>query len=780
MAKSIGSGRAGASWWSRQGKWAVALVVVLLAGVFPRFALAAGAGDFSVTVQPASQTVNPGKTAQYLVEVAVIDGFSSPVTLSARQQDGSPLPAGVSASFKPSSLTGGGSSVMTLSVPTTLAVGTVLRLSVVGTGGGLTRTSDASTAVSFVLVEKCLVTVEGVVTETTTTGGPAGAPVEGATVVAKNNPTLSATTNASGAYRLTNVPLGDNNAPIIGFGVTASKNPPGQNKIGDYWSKAGAADLVCGRTTRIDLSMVKVVPSVLSGNVVEGRLAADGVTVEPVSPAVPVAGARVTALGLAQATTAADGKFAFVDQSGATGVHVGEDNTPISPTISVEGATTDPVRRRFWPVSVTSPVVAAGTVVVVPQVALLRQCTAAVSGKVLNDADGTPVRSATVRIDNADSSDNTSALTATDGTFRIPETLIGKNNAPGKFKVTVFKDGFVTNISSTSTDATCGGSLDVTARIKAADAPPPDPNRIYGSLTGKVIDKETGAPIAGSTVSLSSCRPATTGDCATSPTAADGTFTISRIPVGTVPAPTTTTTLPGATTSSSTTTTTPPPPSLSGTVTAQLIGYWSASATVTVKGGDPTVAPDLAIVKQRTVSVSGTVSGQETQPNGSVVSTGPLQGASVTVSTGICTATGDGTCSTGADGSYAASEIDLGPGNVAANRSVTTSKAGYWTKTDPFTAEIGSPKVIDVKLLKQCTATIVGTVRNASTLLPIAGATVSVPSGNQFPASTPSNVVTSADGTFVISNVLLGVGNTDRSIVVTGAAPGFYNSTLSA
>ena len=79
--------------------------------------------------------------------------------------------------------------------------------------------------------------------------------------------------------------------------------------------------------------------------------------------------------------------------------------------------------------------------------------------------------------------------------------------------------------------------------------------------------------------------------------------------------------------------------------------------------------------------------------------------------------------STGADGAYAASGIDLGSGNVPITRSVTTSKAGYWTSPETFTAELGSPKVVDVKLLKQCTATIVGTVRNAKTLLPISGAT---------------------------------------------------------
>jgi hypothetical protein len=114
------------------------------------------------------------------------------------------------------------------------------------------------------------------------------------------------------------------------------------------------------------------------------------------------------------------------------------------------------------------------------------------------------------------------------------------------------------------------------------------------------------------------------------------------------------------------------------------------------------------------------------------------------------------------------------------NRSVTTSKAGYWTTSTGFTAELGTPKVVDVALLKQCTATIVGTVRNATTLQPIAGAAVSIPVNSQFPSTTPAKVFTGADGTFVISNVLLGPANADKSIVVTGAATGFYNSSLTA
>lgn len=63
---------------------------------------------------------------------------------------------------------------------------------------------------------------------------------------------------------------------------------------------------------------------------------------------------------------------------------------------------------------------------------------------------------------------------------------------------------------------------------------PPTPNTPTGSLTGKVTDRDTGAPAAGVTVAFGGHASGFSGDYAAT-TAADGTYTISGIFAGTYP-----------------------------------------------------------------------------------------------------------------------------------------------------------------------------------------------------------------------------------------------------
>ncbi len=97
--------------------------------------------DFSLSLSPASQTINPGQSTTYAVTVALTGGFSGAVTLGA-----SPVIGGVNYSFAPASVTppAGGSATSTLTVATSAAAtqGT-FTLTISGTSGAVTRSATA-------------------------------------------------------------------------------------------------------------------------------------------------------------------------------------------------------------------------------------------------------------------------------------------------------------------------------------------------------------------------------------------------------------------------------------------------------------------------------------------------------------------------------------------------------------------------------------------------------------------------------------------------------------
>lgn len=70
---------------------------------------AAAQGDFTISASPSSQSVSPGNQTTYTVTVTAQNGFNGQVNLTA-----SGLPSGANASFSPASITGSGTSTMTV------------------------------------------------------------------------------------------------------------------------------------------------------------------------------------------------------------------------------------------------------------------------------------------------------------------------------------------------------------------------------------------------------------------------------------------------------------------------------------------------------------------------------------------------------------------------------------------------------------------------------------------------------------------------------------------
>jgi endoglucanase len=99
------------------------------------------APDFSLARNPSSLTINRGASGTSSITITRTGGFTSSVAFSA-----SGLPAGVTASFNPSSTTGN-SSTLTLTASSTATTGQST-VTVTGAGGGLTRTTTISLTVN--------------------------------------------------------------------------------------------------------------------------------------------------------------------------------------------------------------------------------------------------------------------------------------------------------------------------------------------------------------------------------------------------------------------------------------------------------------------------------------------------------------------------------------------------------------------------------------------------------------------------------------------------------
>jgi hypothetical protein len=102
----------------------------------------AAAASFQLTATPSTVSVTPGATSTVALRVAATGGFNSAIALSA-----SGLPAGVTASFSPTTIPAGGtSSTLTLSA-TAQAAAASASVTISGVGGGVTQTAPVALTV---------------------------------------------------------------------------------------------------------------------------------------------------------------------------------------------------------------------------------------------------------------------------------------------------------------------------------------------------------------------------------------------------------------------------------------------------------------------------------------------------------------------------------------------------------------------------------------------------------------------------------------------------------
>jgi hypothetical protein len=111
-------------------------------GLINSLAGGSGAPGFTLFSSPAAVTVAQGSSGTSSIISSVTGGFDSTVTLSAKGQ-----PTGVTVTFNPTSLTGDGTSTMTMTVASSTVTG-VYPITVTGTAGSTTETTTVTLTVT--------------------------------------------------------------------------------------------------------------------------------------------------------------------------------------------------------------------------------------------------------------------------------------------------------------------------------------------------------------------------------------------------------------------------------------------------------------------------------------------------------------------------------------------------------------------------------------------------------------------------------------------------------
>jgi len=432
--------------------------------------------DFTIVTSPTSQVLAPGNTSGFVVTLGSVRGFNQPVTLSV-----SGLPAGVTGSFSPTIVTPSGISTLTLSASTSASIGTAT-LTITGMSGSLSHSTASTLQVDFGLVPVCKGALTGRVTETGTGRALLGVPIGGAAT--------QVATDEQGRFALSDLSLGPNNAPSIFF-VAAGQTAT-------HHSANTFTTISCGGVPHVELQMEPRRWGTLSGAVHIGEPDPSNLTtsraVTDTGTPLPNANVRVTTDSFvgADATTGQDGTW-------RTG------QVELSKGLLQEGAGTQFHASNYWQFF-RRTTLAAGQDVAQPTVALVRKCTATLSGKVILGDTSAPVSGLNVfaganwdiPASAGGGSDGAGYVLTTDsqGNYSVTTASLAYNNASAMYRVQAngpIPTGYtfppaITNISV----PTCGSNVQAPDLVLPRAA---GPN--YGATQGHVYDRETGLPLAG-------------------------------------------------------------------------------------------------------------------------------------------------------------------------------------------------------------------------------------------------------------------------------------------
>jgi RHS repeat-associated protein len=184
------------------------------------------ANTFTLSALPVSATLIQGQSVAYMVQLASTNGFDQLAQLSVAG-----LPTGITASFKPSSITAGQTSVLTLTAPGNQPVANInITVTAAATVGGMAQTQSVAVSLAITAPTTTLL-------GRTVVSNPLETPLAGVTVTTlgldgNGNSTgctgHSAVSDSAGNFLLMNLPLQCTGPQLIEFNGTTATSPTGQ------------------------------------------------------------------------------------------------------------------------------------------------------------------------------------------------------------------------------------------------------------------------------------------------------------------------------------------------------------------------------------------------------------------------------------------------------------------------------------------------------------------------------------------------------------------------
>lgn len=291
-------------------------------------------------------------------------------------------------------------------------------------------------------------------------------PLGGVTVVSGQ---LSATTDSTGAFSLSNIPQGSQQ---ISFSLSG------------YATSTATVNIIAG-------SIVNLGTIPLSTNPTTGIIKG---TVTDAANGQPMEGVTITVTGSFNGSTITgiDGSFIFTNV------------TPGSVTITAS-------KTGYYSVTGIGMVVAGGILFFNPQLSTSppQVTTGNLTGKVFDGSTNKPIQGATISI-----AGGASTTTDTQGSFLI------KDITPGTYQVAISASGY---ISQTYQVMMLAGVTTDMQTVYLSPAPPST------TITGKVTDAQTGKPIAGAEVMVVGTSPLTGSGQVSTKTDSTGAYTITGI-----------------------------------------------------------------------------------------------------------------------------------------------------------------------------------------------------------------------------------------------------------
>lgn len=669
----------------RAGLWAEATSTVRISSQ----------ATFALDAQPRLLQANPGSTAYGYATITGIDGFDQSVEL--RFED---VPAGWVTSV-PAVLARPGEATFSIR-PAADAADDRFDLTLVATSGTQVERRTITVATPFALIPRCSAVVSGTVRDAVT-----GEPLDRLYLWGAGQTLYPVGAEYRAVYQL----------PV---GHTSSSTQMNVSRADYYEASATTPRLSCGDEVTLDLEMQPFDRGTAKVQVMEAVASpiGDGAAVT----GTPVSDVRVQWSGSnTETTSASEGHAVLVDLPINNQAAVRQ----VSLVLSKPGYHTRTVTARYGPDLVAD----------FGAVGLLRECSVTISGGRVVDELGEPWVGATVSLTGG------GWARSTDADGRYPDNVVPLSypNRP----LETLSLGVRLPIAGASTvytrvpSVSCGMT---TEPITIVVPRPVEPEKHYGTVTGVVLDEETGEPIVGAEVSLMSNMDATHRRTTTDD---EGRFRYDEVLVG------------------------------AGDIAQTNV--WLGVSGLGYRGWSPGIKPyftlssggsthrRLEMLPHRYGTMEGHVYDLET---GEAL-------ANVPIAVGPATNTSRRTDSSGY---YVHSQIELTNTNGRVSAGATVSQFGhangktYFTTSSPRQwAEADEPVTQDLYLTPRCFGSKVsGTVVDATDLSPIAAVMVSVPNG--------ALTYTDADGRFTLNQVLAGSFNASRTTTVTATKAG-YGST---